>query len=105
SLTLRSQLRLSGAMRYARRALAIKLRRGLLVEAAVSRMVLGALRDDVGEHDAGKAEIQKAREVFRSRGDSLRQAWATFGMGSVHPPPVQEPGHTHSVTHRVTERN
>ena len=84
SLALRGQLRLAGAMRYARRGLAIKLRCGLLLESAVTRMVLGALLDDAGDHEAGKAELLQAREVFRSRGDTVRQAWATVGIGSIH---------------------
>lgn len=83
SLALRSQLKLEAALRYARKALAIKLRRGLLLDAAVSRMVLGALLDDLGDHEAGKAELLKARETFRSRGDPIKQAWATVGLGSI----------------------
>lgn len=84
SLALRSQLRLEGALRHARRSLALKLRRGLFLDSAVTRMVLGALLDDLGEHEAGRVEILEARDVFRARGDLQRQAWATFGVGSIY---------------------
>ena len=84
SLAFRSQLQTAQALRYARRALAIKLRQGLLLEAALTRMVLGALLDDSGDHEAGKAELLRARETFRARGDGFRQAWATCGIASIH---------------------
>jgi tetratricopeptide (TPR) repeat protein len=84
ALTLRSRLDLSGALRYARRALEIKSRRGLELDSAVTRMVLGALYDDAGDREAGRAEIGRARETFRSRGDQVRQAWASYGIASIH---------------------
>src|SRR6185436_9856855 len=84
SLAFRSQLQTAQALRYARRALAIKLRHGLLLESALTRMVLGALLDDSGDHEAGKAELLRARETFRARGDGFRQAWATCGIASIH---------------------
>jgi tetratricopeptide (TPR) repeat protein len=83
SLAFRGQLRTPQALRYARRALAIKMRHGLLLEAALTRMVLGALLDDAGEHEAGQAELLRARDTFRARGDLFRQAWATYGVASI----------------------
>lgn len=84
ALTLRSRLDLRGALGHARRALAIKTRRGLVLDAAVTRMILGALHDDAGRRDAARAEILQARDVFRSRGDEIRQAWASYGVASIH---------------------
>jgi tetratricopeptide (TPR) repeat protein len=84
SLAFRSQLQTSQALRYARRALSIKVRQGLLLETALTRMVLGALLDDSGDHAAATAEVLRARETFRARGDAFRQAWATCGIASAH---------------------
>jgi tetratricopeptide (TPR) repeat protein len=68
-LALRGQLRHPAALRYARRGLALKLRRGLLYDSATTRTVLAALLDDTGDHDAARTELLKARETFRARGD------------------------------------
>ena len=84
SLALRAQLRYAAALRYARRGLAIKLRRGLLYDSAATRGVLGVLLEDTGDHEAGKSEFLRARETFRARGDTLRQAWAAYSIGSIH---------------------
>jgi tetratricopeptide (TPR) repeat protein len=84
ALALRGQLRHPAALRYARRGLAIKLRRGLQYDSAITRMVLGVLLDDTGDHQAGTAEMLRARETFRARGDMLRQAWATYSIGAFH---------------------
>jgi tetratricopeptide (TPR) repeat protein len=84
SLAMRGRLRLEEALRYARRALSIKLRSGLMLDSAITRLVLGAIMDDMGGSESAKAEFQKAREIFRSRGDDFRQALSAQALAWVH---------------------
>jgi tetratricopeptide (TPR) repeat protein len=84
SLALRGRLRMEEALRFARRALSIKLRSGLLLDSAVTRLVLGAILDDLGASESAKGEYLRAREIFRSRGDAFLQAVSAQVLGWAH---------------------